>query len=315
MVLVNEEGLAGIRLMICMAKADGILSTDERHILEEELSHLVLPENKTMDELFAENQDPKVLADQVKSSEARAYIFASVFAIAHCDNSLASEEQEILSRLRSLWQIKPDDEASWIRTLKIQPHAEPPQEALPSVLSDAPLRNKAFERITMRYCFLTALTGAIPVPLIPDLLVIPMQGKMIYDIANLFGLKTDKKTVQLMFETMGVGTGVRVGISMLSKMVPGWGSVVGATSSFATTYALARVAFAYYKSEGKVPMESLKPLFKEQQKQGKVEYQKQKATLDEAHRTHADSIKQLAKDFSEGKITASEYEHKMDQLN
>jgi uncharacterized protein (DUF697 family) len=161
---------------------------------------------------------------------------------------------------------------------------------------------------------LTALTGAIPVPLVPDLLVVPMQVKMVHDVAALFGHKTDKVTVQLMFETLGVGTGARLGITALCKLVPLWGSVVGAASSFATTYALGKVAWTFYESPGAASIESLKPLFESERRQGKEEFKKHQAALEEAQKTHSERLKNLAYDLQQGKITQQDYVKKVDGL-
>jgi len=314
MPVMSEECLVGVRLMICMAKADGVMHPDERYNLEDELAGLTLPEELSVEKLLDETNDPRSLALQVKSPEARDYIYASVFSIAYCDRHLHEAEQRLLEMLRVLWNIKRDDEKDLIAALDIGKRAEQPMGPLHEACSDEKKREEQFKALSFRYCVLAGLTGAIPVPLVPDLMVIPMQVKMVYDIASLFGMKTDKKTVQLMFETLGVGTGVRIGISMLSKLVPGWGSVVGAASSYATTFALAKVAQAFFKSEGRISMESLKPMFREQKEQGKAEYQKQRAALDEAQRAHSGKLQQLAFDLSSGKITPAEYEKRIDDM-
>ncbi|HYF50353.1 MAG TPA: hypothetical protein VEJ63_13165 [Planctomycetota bacterium] len=314
MPVMTEECLTGVRLMICMAKADGVLHPDERYNLEDELAGLTLPDGLTVEKLIEETNDPRSLALQVKSPEARDYIYASVFSIAYCDKHLHEAEQRLLEMLRVLWNIKREDEAGLIASLDMGKRTEQPAGPLAEACSDEAKREEKFKALSFRYCVLTGLTGAIPVPLVPDLMVVPMQVKMVYDIASLFGMKTDKNTVRLMFETLGVGTGARIGISVLSKLVPGWGSVVGATSSYATTYALAKVAYAFYKSGAKVSMESLKPMFREQKEQGKAEYEKQKGALVEAQRAHSGKLQQLAFDLSSGKITTAEYENRVDEL-
>jgi len=314
MPVMSEEGLVGIRLMICMAKADGVMHADERYNLEDQLAGLALPEGLSVDKLLDEANDARALALQVKSPEARDYIYACVFSIAYCDKHLAEAEQRLLEMLRVLWNIKRDDEKGLAAALDIGKRAEQPTVPLHAAVSDRHECDKEFTALSFRYCVLTGLTGAIPIPLVPDLMVIPMQIKMVYDVASLYGMKTDKKTVQLMFETLVGGTGARIGISSLSKLIPGWGSVVGAASSYATTFALARVAQAFFKSEGKISMESLKPMFREQKEQGKAEYAKQKPALDEAQRAHSGKLQQMAFDLSAGKITPTEYEKRIDEL-
>lgn len=314
MANVTDEALAGIRLMVCMAKADGKLKSDERFALEEALAGLALPGGLTVDQLLAEKNDPKSLAEIIENAQSRDSTYASVFALAYCDRELAPEEESLLALLRNAWGIHKDEDHALITALEagaVHEHITKTVHVIPASEAE---REAAFHRITTRYSILTAITGAIPVPVIPDLMVIPMQVKMVYDIARLFGQKTDKATVQLMFETLGVGTGARIGISALTKLVPGWGSVVGAASSFATTFALAKVAYAFFKSEGRTPIAEFKPLYREARQSGRQEFEKHKHSLNEAHKHHAADLKQLAFDLQQGKITQKEYEQRIDAL-
>jgi uncharacterized protein (DUF697 family)/uncharacterized tellurite resistance protein B-like protein len=313
MAITADEGLAAIRLLVCMAKADGVLKPDERYNLEDALAGVVLPEGLTIAKLLDETNEPAALAKAVVSSEGRDYAYASVYALAYCDRELAEPEARILKTLRDLWNIQPDEEKALASALELRGLSESAVQAS-VVKAEAAAREAEFNSLLTRYALVTALTGAIPVPLVPDLMVVPIQVKMVYDVAALFGRKTDKKTVQLMFETLGVGTGARIGISALCKLVPGWGSVVGAASSFATTWALGRVAWAYFDSDGARSIESLKDLYQAEHRRGKDEYQKHKAALDEAGKAHRDTLRQLAYDLQQGKITQAEYQRRLDEL-
>lgn len=302
--------------MVCMAKADGVLRPAERFLLEDALAGLALPEGLTASRLLEEDNDPQALARSISTPEGRDYAYASVYALAYCDRELAAAEERILEILRAEWGIGPQEDEALRKALdKGQPgESFPPPAPAPAAVKEAGARGSEFQKLLSRYALLTGLTGAIPVPLLPDLLVVPMQVKLIHDIAALFGLQTDKATVQLMFETLGVGTGVRLGVSGLCKMVPGWGSLVGAASSFATTYALGKVAWAFFESEGKRPLESFRPLFLAEHKQGKEEFKKHQAALVESRRIHAKTLKALAYDLHQGKITQQQYEEKVDRL-
>lgn len=314
MANVTAEGLAGIRLLVCMAKADGVLQPDERRVLEDALAGLALPEGLTVETLLNESHEPQALARQITSREARDYTYASVYSLAYCDRELAQPEDQLLALLRAEWGIKPEEDEALRAALDRGTAAQSQAAPTAAAVQDARARQAAFQTLLTRYTLLTGLTGAIPVPLVPDLLVVPMQVKMVYDVAALFGQKMEKATVQLMFETLGVGTGARLGVSALCKLVPGWGSVVGAASSFATTYALGKVAWAYYESEGKKPIESLKPLYQAEQRQGQEEFRRHRAALDEAHKAHADTLKGLAYDLQHGRITPQQYEEQVDAL-
>jgi uncharacterized protein (DUF697 family) len=287
-----------------------------------------LPGDLTIKKLLDENNDPAELAKQITSREGRDYAYASVFALAYCDQELAEDERKLLELLRAEWGIRPEEDEGLRKALDAAQAPTVESGTLPAAVKDGDARTAAFTKLLTRYAVLTALTGAIPVPLVPDLLVVSMQVKMVHDGAALFGHKTVAPpslaaeparrpvlpTVQLMFETLGVGTGARLGISALCKLVPVWGSVVGAASSFATTYALGKVAWKFYESQGATSIEALKPLFEKERRQGKEEFKKHQAALEEAQKTHSERLKGLAYDLQQKKITQQEYEKKVDEL-
>jgi uncharacterized protein (DUF697 family) len=314
MAVISREALAGIRLMICMAKADGVLRSEERYQLEDALAGVDLPEKLTIATLLDEQNDAEKLAAEITTAEARDSVYASVFAMAYADREMAPSEAKIISMLRKAWTIHQDEEKDLARALDAVHEATEHIGASAQQQLPEKEREARFQRVLLRYALLTGLTGAIPVPLVPSLLIVPLQVKMVYDIAGLHGQRADKHTVQLMFETLGVGTGCQIAIFELAKLVPGIGSVIGATGSFASTFALGKVCDVYYKSEGKTTIESLKPMYREERQKGKAEFQKHKEALAEAHEHHEDEIRQLAFELQQGKISTKEYEERMDKL-
>ena len=315
MAALSSEGLAGIRLLICMAKADATLKPEERYILEDALAGVTLPEGLNIEALLAENNDPVDLAKQISDHDARDCTYASVFAMAHCDRHLDEREKVLLATLRGAWGIRAEEEDGLKQALERGlGGTAAPQSGSVRQISDAKARAAEFQRMLARYCLLTGVTGAIPIPLVPDLLVVPIQVKLVHDVAALFGQGADRDAVRLMFETLGVGTGARLGISALAKLVPGWGSVVGATSSFATTYALGKVAYSFFESGGKRSVEDLREMFEQERERGKEEYRKQKPAMEEAQKHHAKTLQQLAFDVQAQKITPEEYEKRVDAL-
>jgi uncharacterized protein (DUF697 family) len=314
MAKLTEEGLAGIRLLVCMARADGVMKADERYAIEDALAGAALPDGLTLDGLLYEQHDPLTLAKKITAQDVREYTYASVFSIAYCDSELADAENALLKLLRTEWKIPAGDEAALRKALDIGSNPANPDENLPQTARSMEQRKQEFDAMLHRTAVLTALTGAIPVPLVPDLLVVPMQVKLVYDVAALFGKREDKKTIQLLIEALLAGTGARVGISSLCKLVPGFGSVVGAASSFASTYALGKVAYLYFEKDATMPVEELKEKYREEQAQGRMEFQKHKGAISEAALTHKLRLKELAYELQNGQITQKEYEKQIDAL-
>ena len=117
MTAITHEGLIGIRLLICMAKADGTLRPEERFELEDALAGVELPDGLTLARLLNEENDAVRLAAEVSDPAARDSIYASVFAMAHVDRDLGGTEKRILEQLRKVWNIHPDEERLLHNTL------------------------------------------------------------------------------------------------------------------------------------------------------------------------------------------------------
>ena len=107
--------------------------------------------------------------------------------------------------------------------------------------------------------------GAVSVPMI--------QAKMLHSLASQYGLQWNKTTFAEFTGALGAGFIAhylgKLGIRQLVKLIPVYGQTVGAATaaamSFATTFALGRVAcqFLYHKSKGEpVSEEKMKELFK-----------------------------------------------------
>ena len=118
MATISGEALAGIRLMICMAKADGVLRSEERHQLEDALAGVDLPDGLTIAKLLEETNDPEKLAAEITGAEARDSVYASVFAMAYADREMATSEAAIIAMLRKTWTIHQDEEKELARALE-----------------------------------------------------------------------------------------------------------------------------------------------------------------------------------------------------
>ena len=84
-----KEGMAGLRLLVCMARADGVLKADERYAIEDALAGADLPKGITVDSLLFEEHDPLVLLRRV-CDEARHVTLAqhAVLGVLDEDNTI-----------------------------------------------------------------------------------------------------------------------------------------------------------------------------------------------------------------------------------
>jgi uncharacterized protein (DUF697 family) len=92
--------------------------------------------------------------------------------------------------------------------------------------------------------------GLAPVPFADAFVLLPLQTAMVTGVAYLSGRAADWKVAGEYLGTLGVagasGMGLRMGARQLIKLVPGAGSLIGASVAGAGTLAIGRGAIAYF---------------------------------------------------------------------
>jgi len=107
-----------------------------------------------------------------------------------------------------------------------------------------------------------------------------IQAKLLHSLANQYDIEWNKRTYSEFIGTLGAGFGLQYALKLggrqLVKFIPGYGQTVGAVAaaamSFATTYALGRVAckYFYHKSKGEsISADEMQDLYKSAFSKGK----------------------------------------------
>ena len=119
------------------------------------------------------------------------------------------------------------------------------------------------------------------IPAVGIVTVPAIQGVLLRNLANQYGVEWNKRTFNELVGTLGssfaLQYGLKFGVRELIKFVPVYGQTVGAVTaaamSFGTTYGLGRVAcyYFYHRSKGaEVTTEAMQDLYKDAFKQGKA---------------------------------------------
>ncbi len=133
---------------------------------------------------------------------------------------------------------------------------------------------KNFFRLKKEILWHSGIAGASDaVPVTGTLTVPAVQARMLYLIADRYGLQWDKRSMAEFAAALGAGFGAqyisKFGVRQLAKLIPGYGQTVGSATaaavSFSATYALGRVAckYIYHKKKGEeVTREELMNMYK-----------------------------------------------------
>lgn len=314
-VLTELETLTSLRVLICVAKADGEPSPQERASIETAFRGVVMPAGVTLAGLLDEKIDLDAQLRLLVSPESREAVYHSAVALVHVDGVCTSEEQKRLDHLRTTLQVS-DAKASLTRRIL----DEAKDTVLPSNIqpfNDSARRATEVKSDILKYSVISSALGAFPIPglaIATDLAVVAVQVKMVRDIGQMWGHKVDKQAAISLLGGLGLGTGARIAVSNIAKLVPVWGSLVGASASFASTWALGKVADKYFEAGMKNDPASLRTDFDAAQNEGRAAYDSNKSKVESKMKQHEATLRTLGTDLAAGRITQTDYAARVEQM-
>lgn len=319
MTIQENEAIASLKILAAVARADGTVHNDERKSLAAALESLELDKPIAVEELLGTDEGIDVLDElrHLKSPEAREQIYRSAFFMAYADGTCTKEEQAILDLVAAETGVTPEARSALERLFV--PAAER-TSLLPvraRAIEDTETRAAHVKKEILKYSAITAVLGAFPIPglaIATDLGVIALQVKMVRDIAQYWGHSLDRDAAKSMLYGMGLGTGARLAVNNLAKLLPGWGSAVGATTSFASTYALGKVIDKFFAAGAKDDIAGLKTDFKAAEKEGKATYAEHKTEVAAQGEAAKTTLAALTADLNAGKITQAELEQRLAEM-
>ena len=315
MPIPEKEALAGLKLLVVIAKSDGALSPEERTVLADALEGAKLPESVTSQGLLDGTYDADALAGDVTSQEGRDVAFSACFTMAYAGRECLPQEQAILDRIGKAWAVPQEKRGLLDRILKEARDTAWFTRVEPTV--DPRHREAEVGATVLKYSVLSAALGLNPVPivsLVTDVAVVGLQAKMFSDIGRHWGHETTKDTARQVFAGVGVGTGLRLAANGLMKFVPGAGSVFAASTNFASTWALGQVANQYWESGGRADLKMLREVFVKSRADGRQAYAKHQAEVEAKGKAHQTTLRHLADDYGAGRMTLGEYERQVGEL-
>jgi uncharacterized protein (DUF697 family)/tellurite resistance protein len=292
--ITEQQAIISIALMAALA--DGQQS-------DAETASLAAVAKEFGEDLFSEVASGDVtLESQVAlltTPEAKQHALETAIAVCHADGTTNEAETEFLYKLRSALQLPSDaaqhkqEQANTMATTSVSS----PIVGAGAVTDGAdPLEN-----LILSHSVIAGALQLLPQGL-ANLAVLPVQTKMVYQIAEKYGHKPNRENITDLLAIVGVGIASQVvgGIARgLLRGVAGrfMGGVAGtaadAAVSFGTTFALGGVAKKYYEQNRKINTEDVKKVFTERLEQGKTLYSK-----------YSGQVSEKAKSLSGSDITA-----------
>jgi uncharacterized protein (DUF697 family)/tellurite resistance protein len=323
MSISESEALASLRILVAIANADGTIHKDERRSLSAAIESLELtPERlggKTLDAFLEEKVDLEDELRLLTSSEAREQIYRSAYFMAHADGACTPDEEALLDQIAAATNVSEADRNALERIFTGRASFSGDVMSLaPAAMDDPKARTSEVKARALKYAVLTAALGAFPIPglaIATDLAVIAVQLKMVRDIGALWGHRVNKEAAKSLLYSVGLGTGARLAVNNLAKLIPGWGSVIGATTSFVSTYALATVIEKFFAegNDANHPVD-LRNQFKSAEAIAKSIYADHEDVIIASQRMAHDTLDHLTHQLQAGEITQEQFDARVSAL-
>jgi uncharacterized protein (DUF697 family)/tellurite resistance protein len=316
MTIRETEAVASLKILAAVARADGSVNNDERKSLAAALEVLQLETPVTIEDLLASDDGIDVSAElkKLETPEAREQVYRSAFFMAYADGSCTKEEDALLDLIAAQTGVTDAQRQSLARLFVPAAQRTSLIAVRVKAIEDPEQRASVVKKEILKYSALSAVLGAFPIPglaIATDLGVIALQVKMIRDIGQYWGHSVDRNAAKSMLYGMGLGTGARLAVNNLAKLLPGWGSAVGATTSFASTYALGKVMETFFAADAKLDLAGLKDEFKTAEKEGKATYAERKDEVAAQGAENKETLAKLTADLKDGRITQEEMEQRL----
>ncbi len=213
------------------------------------------------------------VAAGLTSSNDRLLGYEMALAVCQVSGDVSAEERAFLDTLRQLLALSPkeaDEVKKQVDEMAYTPStsiiAGPP--ALPA-LADVPDN----QSMILKYAILNGALELLPETM-ATIAIIPMQMKMVYRIGKSHGVELSRAHIGEFLATAGIGMGSQVVEGFARKLMRGFGKKVGgriggraadqltgSTFSFATTFALGKVAEVYYSGGRTLAFGKVKELY------------------------------------------------------
>lgn len=274
MTPIEQESILTLSLMA--AFADGVKNDTERAKVKriaESLPHDAVQTAALYQRVLLRQVTVAQAATLLQSPELRQLAYEMAVCVCDADGTQTDAERTFLSELRRELQIEAGKVAAFEQSadaLAIEPLAD---AGLPPVITQASAVDGQVDKMVLNYAILNGALELLPQSL-ATMAIVPLQMKMVYRVGKSYGHELGRGHIKELPAAAGLGLTSQVLEGYARKLlggllgkiggglVKGAGKqVAGSAMSFATTWALGKLAKQYYAGGRKLSAIELRQLF------------------------------------------------------
>ena len=280
MLVTPQEAIAGLKLLVCLAKADGKLHPEEAKILQEAWYKIqqisTLPADVTIENILAEDIQIEELLPQIVTPKSQTVLYQAAYALAEIDG-VTAEEKIILDKIAASFQSLEGDPLINSDSLT-ELAVESPHDFIEAIAAKL-VSVKEIRDLILDYAIGIAILGFNPFPglnLITQTVACGLIIKMIGDIGRKWGYPKGQDVIAIIGSIFG-GFGALFAsitswatISFIGLYVPVIGEFATVSFLFTLTWAIGQATNQFYLSGRQLNAAALKEAFLQAQKEGKI---------------------------------------------
>ena len=270
----EQESILTLSLMA--AFADGAKNDAERtevRRIAESLPHDAVQPAALYQRVLLKQVTLAQAAAPLSSPELRQLAYEMAVCVCDADGALTDAEKAFLSELRRELKIESGQAAAFERSadaLAVEPLAD---TSLPPVIPQASAVDAQVDQMVLNYAILNGALELLPESL-ATMAIVPLQMKMVYRVGKSYGHELGRGHIKELLAAAGLGLTSQVleGYArkllggLLGKVGGGLGKgmgkqVAGSAMSFATTWALGKLAKQYYAGGRKLSGIEMRQVF------------------------------------------------------
>jgi uncharacterized protein (DUF697 family)/uncharacterized tellurite resistance protein B-like protein len=280
----NQQTRSILTVALMAAFADGLKDERERDAVRRLAETLGAEGSIDLPALYRDvllaKPDLNEVVKPLDSPGLRQYAYEMAVGVANADGSQNAAETAFLARLGAALGLQPEAANATVQQASAMAAAAadlPPAPAAPAatgtVLGKASLSDAEMDKTILTASITNAALELLPES-IASMAIIPLQMRLVYRIGKAYGYEMDSSHARDFIATLGVGLTSQYveqfGRKLLGGLLGGIGGGIGRTvgrqaassgMSFATTYAIGRVAQRYYAGGRTLDTAALKETF------------------------------------------------------
>ncbi|HEY8076714.1 MAG TPA: TerB family tellurite resistance protein [Labilithrix sp.] len=304
---MNQEVLAGIKVLVALAQADGTIHDEERLAIENALDGVDLPAGTTVETLLASKIDVPAELAHLRSDDAKKRTYEAACALVYIDGEVSREERELLRKIEEALAVEEEGRSSrFVKFTSALPAAQV-KEASNVTSRDAVVKGEI-----ARAAEVSAVLATWSLPTAAESCHFTNNVHLARNLGIVYGHPNAEEAFWRTFASNIVGAAASwFAVETLLKLVPG----TGAASAYATTFALGKATERYFEENESTSIDALREAFKTAKKEGLALAKDAKPRI-AARKEQLDPAKSnLDADLASGKLTETDYADKLAALS